>query len=200
MCAASRRHTPGSSVSGGCSEPKRIWRCSSARRITASRKKTARRCTAGSTEWRGFPQIPKSRSLTIEADETLLCAPNGQVASLGSKPIFEFTAEKANALASARPEISGRRLRAAIRQKLRLQERSGAPYARILRPRGERGYPKPHAACYAVETEPALRRWFTDFPTSGSCLGLPAEKDAPCSISRITRPTGKCAMSRWSAS
>ena len=94
--------------------------------------------------------------LTIEADETLLCAPNGQVASLGSKPIFEFTAEKANALASARPEISGRRLRAAIRQKLRLQERSGAPYARILRPRGERGYPKPHAACYAVETEPGI--------------------------------------------
>ena len=104
----------------------------------------------------GLSANSQEPELTIEADETLLCAPNGQVASLGSKPIFEFTAEKANALASARPEISGRRLCAAIRQKLRLQERSGAPYARILRPRGERGYPKPHAACYAVETEPGI--------------------------------------------
>ncbi len=94
--------------------------------------------------------------LTIEADKTLSCAPNGQVASLGSKPIFEFTAEKAKALVSARPGISGRHLRSSIRQKLRLEERSASSYVRILRSRDERNYPKPHAACYAVETEPGI--------------------------------------------
>ncbi len=105
----------------------------------------------------GLSESSQEPKLTIEADETLFCAPNGQVAALGSKPIFEFTAEKAEALASARPEISGERLRAAIGRKLRLRERSGPPYARILRPRDERGYPQPYAACYAVETEPGVQ-------------------------------------------
>lgn len=105
----------------------------------------------------GLSDSSKEPKLTLETDQTLTCAPNGQVASLGSKPIFEFTAEKAKTLASARPRISGRQLRSSIHQALRLQERSAAPYARILRPRNKRNYPKPYATCYAVETEPGIQ-------------------------------------------
>lgn len=105
----------------------------------------------------GLSNNSKEPNLTIETDRTLACAPNGQVASLGSKPIFEFTAEKAKTLASARPEISGRQLRSSIHRALRLEERNAAPYARILRPRNQRNYPKPYATCYAVETEPGIQ-------------------------------------------
>ena len=92
----------------------------------------------------GLSADSREPKLTIEAADTLFCAPHGQVAAMGSKPIFSFTAEKAAALS-------------AVRRKLRLGRRSGAPYARILRPRDKRGYPKPHAACYAVETEPGIQ-------------------------------------------
>lgn len=105
----------------------------------------------------GLSADSREPKLTIEADETLFCAPHGQVASLGSKPIFAFTAEKAAALAAARPEISGGDLRAAMRRKLRLRQSGSPPYARILRPRDKRNYPKPYAACYAVETEPGIQ-------------------------------------------
>lgn len=105
----------------------------------------------------GLSADSREPKLTIEADETLFCAPHGQVAAMGSKPIFSFTAEKAAALSAARPPLSGGELRTAVRRKLRLGRRSGAPYARILRPRDKRGYPKPHAACYAVETEPGIQ-------------------------------------------
>ncbi len=105
----------------------------------------------------GLSADSREPKLTIEADETLFCAPHGQVAAMGSKPVFAFTAEKAAALSAARPALSGGELRAAVRRKLRLGRRNGAPYARILRPRDNRGYPKPHAACYAVETEPGIQ-------------------------------------------
>jgi pimeloyl-ACP methyl ester carboxylesterase len=39
---------------------------------------------------------------------------------------------------------------------LRLPERKGPPDYRILRPISKRGYPKPFASCYAVETEPEM--------------------------------------------
>jgi dienelactone hydrolase len=109
-------------------------------------------------------------ALTIEKDETLLCTPRGQVAALGSRTIFSFTAEKAKALAARRPSPSGSALRDAIVQALgghptpgdasasqaalNFSSAAPAPDFRILRPRNDRGYPTPYALSYAVETEP----------------------------------------------
>ncbi len=96
-------------------------------------------------------------ALTIEDEKILLCTPKGQVNAEGSKAIFAFTSEKARELASNRPRLSGEELRSAVAKALRLPQRSGAPYARILRDRQPREYPTESATCYAVETEPGIQ-------------------------------------------
>jgi dienelactone hydrolase len=109
--------------------------------------------------------------LTIEKDETLWCTPRGQVAELGSRTVFSFTAGKAKALGAGRASLSGAALQEAVAKALNpavsalpseapqlrfgdFSPRAAAPDFRILRPRRERNYPTEHALAYAVETEP----------------------------------------------
>ena len=94
--------------------------------------------------------------IVIERDETLWCAPKGQVAELESRTVFSFTRAKSKALARERAPLAGEELRAAVAAALRLPERKGVPDYRILRPTRGRKYPKPHATTYAVETEPGI--------------------------------------------
>ncbi len=94
--------------------------------------------------------------LTIEKDETLGCTPKGQVADLGARTVFSFTAEKAKALAASRPKLSEAELKTAVAAALKLPARDGVPEYRILRPVGGRRYPTRHATAYAVETEPGV--------------------------------------------
>lgn len=91
--------------------------------------------------------------LTIEKDETLWCAPNGQVAELKSRTVYSFTREKSQALAHKRGKPSDKELRQAVAEVLRLPKRAGVPEYRILRALGGRRYPRPNATTYAVETE-----------------------------------------------
>jgi hypothetical protein len=91
--------------------------------------------------------------LTIENDETLWCTRSGQVGELESRTVFSFTREKSRALAQMRPKLSRDELKQAVATALRIPDRDGAPEFRILRPFGDRHYPKPHATTYAVETE-----------------------------------------------
>jgi dienelactone hydrolase len=97
--------------------------------------------------------------LTIEKDETLWCAPKGQVCELDSKPIYVFTAEKAKTLAAQRPkEFTLAELQRQVRTLLRLPaQTSSAPNYRILRNWRSRGYPKPRWTTYVVETEPGIQ-------------------------------------------
>ncbi len=107
-----------------------------------------------------FTQVSDARSepaLTIESDETLACAPHGQVAALGSRPIYSFTAEKSKMLARGRLGLDGAALESAVRHLLRIPPRTGEPEYRILRPRRDRGYPLPHASTYLIETEPGIQ-------------------------------------------
>ena len=96
-------------------------------------------------------------ALTLEKDETLWCTPHGQVAELKPRTIFNFTQEKSQALAKQRGEISGRALRRAVADVLKIGERGDAPDYRILRPLSGRKHPAKHTACYAVETEPGIQ-------------------------------------------
>ena len=99
-------------------------------------------------------------NLTIEKDETLWCAPRGQVCELSSKPMYAFTAEKAKALAAKRPtEFTPRELRRQVRTVLRLPatKEAAAPDYRILRNWRARGYPKPRWTSYLIETEPGIQ-------------------------------------------
>jgi dienelactone hydrolase len=92
--------------------------------------------------------------LTIEKDETLYCAPNGQVAELKSRTVFSFTVERSRELARRRPKHDAVTLAKALRQALKMSEPKGVPDYRILRGISGRKYPKPTASVYAVETEP----------------------------------------------
>lgn len=107
----------------------------------------------------GLGKEAKEPALTIEKDETLRCTPKGQVADMGSRTVFSFTREKSRALAERRKAIGGRLvggLNVEVCGYLKMPERAGVPDYRILRPSGNRKYPRPHATTYAVETEPGV--------------------------------------------
>jgi len=107
----------------------------------------------------GISELQTEPSLVIEADETLWCAPRGQVSELDSRPIYEFTAEKSRSLAQARSgELSLKELQQRVRKALRLPKKKDAlgPHYRIMRNWSERGFPKPHWTTYLVETDPGI--------------------------------------------
>jgi dienelactone hydrolase/pimeloyl-ACP methyl ester carboxylesterase len=100
-------------------------------------------------------QKPSSESeIKPEKDEDLQCTPKGQVAEMGSKTVFQFTAEKAGLLSQKRAELSANRIRQAFSRHLGLPAALNDLHYRILRPRSGRGYPLPHATSYVIETEP----------------------------------------------
>jgi dienelactone hydrolase len=104
----------------------------------------------------GISTAQTEPELVIEKDETLWCAPRGQVSELKSRALPAFTAERSQALAQQRSKLDRARLVRAVSEALKLPPRSGAPDYRILRPVPARRYPLPHATAYAVNTEPGI--------------------------------------------
>ncbi len=99
-------------------------------------------------------------NLVIEKDETIQCAPRGQVSAMGSRCIYEFTKAKSQALAKQRPhDFKLPELQQRIRDVLNLPEsrETMPPDYRILRNWRSRGYPKPRWTAYLVETEPGIQ-------------------------------------------
>jgi len=94
--------------------------------------------------------------IVIEKDETLWCAPRGQVAVLRSRPVFSFTLAKSKALAGRRPNLDKQALARIVTETLKLPRRSGVPEYRILRTLPSRKYPKRYSVTYAVNTEPGV--------------------------------------------
>lgn len=97
--------------------------------------------------------------LTIEKDETLWCTPQGQVDVMeGTRSVLDFIREKSQQLAAGRQPVRGSALKAAVTNVLKLPALPETPPEyRILRSPGERGYPKPQAVLYAVDTEPGIQ-------------------------------------------
>jgi dienelactone hydrolase len=104
----------------------------------------------------GISDAKTEPALVLDKEDVLLCTPHGQVAELGSRPIWLFTQEKARALAARRKSLEGPALMRAVSEKLRLPERTGTPDFRILRPLPDRKYPLRHALPYMVETDPGV--------------------------------------------
>ena len=104
----------------------------------------------------GVSNAQTEPELAIEKDETLWCAPNGQVCELKSRPVPAFTADRSQALAKQRRQLDRAGLLRAVSEALKLPPRSGTPDYRILRPASARRYPLPHATTYAVNTEPGI--------------------------------------------
>ena len=100
-------------------------------------------------------------TITQEKDETLWCTPNGQVAGLGSKTVFQFASESSKNLAKSRNNPSGAGLLRLLTETLNMPEATGVPEYRILRPQSNRKYPTRYYANYLIETEPGVQAVLT---------------------------------------
>ena len=110
----------------------------------------------------GLPEVAAEPALTLEKDETLLCAPKGQVAELKSRTLMSFTQEKAAELSKQRKALKGETLKTAVREVLRLPSLPAtAPDYGILRNAGSRKYPAKAYCTYTVETEPGIHALVT---------------------------------------
>jgi cephalosporin-C deacetylase-like acetyl esterase len=94
--------------------------------------------------------------LALETRADLQCSPGGQVSDLpGTRGVPAFTAERSRQLAATRGAPAGAALATRVAALLRLPPRDGPPEYRILRPWSARGYARPHASHFLLETEPA---------------------------------------------
>ena len=105
----------------------------------------------------GSPLSGKEPRIELETDETLACAPGGQVAALNSKPVFEFTRERARRLQAERRPLALPDLQQKVKTLLRLEIPSRPPEFRILRQRRRSAFPSPRFTTYAIETEPGIQ-------------------------------------------
>lgn len=92
--------------------------------------------------------------LIIEDYVTLQCTETGQVSDLGAKCVADFTREQSQRLAQERGSPSGVELERRVRELLKLPRRKGPPDYRVLRPWTSRGYARPHASQFVLETDP----------------------------------------------
>ena len=111
----------------------------------------------------GISDAQTEPELVIEKDETLYCAPRGQVCELNSRPVYSFTKDTSRQLAQKRRKnLSATALKRHIVRVLGLRGQAGprskeTPEYRILRNWRSRGYPKPRWTTYVVETEPGIQ-------------------------------------------
>ncbi len=128
--------------------------------------------TTGEVNFAAEPKIE------IEKDETLWCAPDGQVARLpGTRSVFDFTREKSQQLAGRRESLRGDALRQALRDTLKIDASElRVPDYRNYRYLQSRGYPSRYAMGYTVDVEPGIQaivyrlteeRWNSRPPRSG---------------------------------
>jgi len=110
----------------------------------------------------GISDATSEPELVIEKDETLYCAPRGQVCELNSRPIYSFTKELSEQLAKERRKnIPAPMLKRHIAKVLGFRgsaafQKQKPPEYRILRNWSSRRFPKPRWTTYLVETEPGI--------------------------------------------
>jgi len=105
----------------------------------------------------GVTGNPTEGPFTELATRQLNVIPGGQVRSLGSRRIFEITAQEAQHLALTRGRPSASQVTRAARRLLGLPVFKQPPFFRCLRPDGSGADGLPYAAQFAVETEPGIQ-------------------------------------------
>jgi pimeloyl-ACP methyl ester carboxylesterase/dienelactone hydrolase len=91
--------------------------------------------------------------LTYEDETDLLCTETGQVDTIGARSVFDFTRARSRMLAQQRGNPSGAELRRRVGALLDLPAPEGPPEYRILRPWVQRGYARPKASQFILETD-----------------------------------------------
>jgi dienelactone hydrolase len=104
----------------------------------------------------GIAEGSQEPPIKLEPDEALYCAPQGQVATLDSRTVYDFTREKSRALSQSRGGLEGDELKSRVKTTLRIEAPQAAPEYRILRNRSGRRFPLPRFTTYAIETEPGI--------------------------------------------
>lgn len=94
--------------------------------------------------------------VTLEDPDILRCSVTGQVSDLPDACCLpDIIRQRARELASERGVPVGAELRQRLRELLRLPRRDGPPDYRILRPWSARGYARPYANQFVLETDKA---------------------------------------------
>ncbi|MHC4581240.1 MAG: alpha/beta hydrolase family protein, partial [Planctomycetota bacterium] len=111
----------------------------------------------------GISETHAEPELVIEKDETLYCAPQGQVCTLDSRPVYSFTGELSQELAAKRRKrIPLPMLKRNIAKVLGFRGLAAfasdkpAPDYRIMRNWRSRKFPRPRWTTYLVQTEPGI--------------------------------------------
>jgi dienelactone hydrolase len=107
----------------------------------------------------GISDAQTEPELIIEEDQTLYCAPQGQVCELESRTVYSYTKDISQALAGKRRKnINESDLKRRIVRILRLRNWTNqkTPEYRILRNWRSRQYPKQYWTTYTIETEPGI--------------------------------------------
>ncbi len=106
-----------------------------------------------------FCQHAKMKPVKVEKTEILdkkdlYATPEGNVIKVGSKPIFDMIAEKADILAKNRKKLDHSTLRKKLLQTLKISDTKSVPHYRVLRPINinDKTY-----ARYAIETEIGIK-------------------------------------------
>lgn len=107
----------------------------------------------------GRQAIEREPALTLEKDEDLWTAPEGDVRNLGSSPLLKINAGIHAELKRKRPAFaSPRELVTRLNSLLALtpENHNQIPSYRILRSRGNRQYPAKGNTCYMIRTEEGI--------------------------------------------
>jgi len=102
----------------------------------------------------GVAASSEEPELVIEQPATLHCSPSGQVSDMGATCVPALTREGSRHLAGMRGAPVGDELRRRVASLLNLPRRDGPPDYRVLRPWAPRGYARPHANQFVLETDP----------------------------------------------
>jgi cephalosporin-C deacetylase-like acetyl esterase len=98
----------------------------------------------------------KEPELVIEEVKDLQCTPTGQASDIeNARCLPVIIREQSQALAAKRGEQSGAELINQVKKLLKLPQRDTLPDYRILRPWNDRGYARPFASHFLLETDPA---------------------------------------------
>jgi dienelactone hydrolase len=132
-----------------------------------------------------LPKVENEPPLTVENDSDLWTAPDGDVHNLGSSPMLRINAAIHEELKRKRPAFSTtKELVSRLNSLLSLNPVAfdEVPEYRILRTRGNRGYPSKASTSYMIRTEDGIEV---------SCTRL---SDEVGFISRPTRGTAKATL------
>lgn len=122
-----------------------------------------------------------------EKEKALQVTPGGQVHKMRVRRVFDFTEERARALAGTRKRLRGKKLAARIARSLALPPRlRGAPHYRVTRGQTLGGTRKKFLSAFAVETEPGIQAILYALPRKGRLFHFPRDKRATVYVPHLS--------------